>query len=459
MSEEGIQPVKHTLKDKLNFLIPSLMGVLLLMTPFEYQGQSTVAVSVISDFIRNSINQVVPIYFLILICITISFLLALIYKWKKPQFIEDSEFLLEVAEVNNFWLFVRFVGLVLAFAVAFGEQLGLPEIIWSDDTGGLILFDLINGLFVIFLVAGFILPLLTEFGLLEFVGIFLTKFMKPIFGLPGRSAVDCVASWLGDGTIGITLTNKQYKQGYYNAKEAAIISTTFSAVSITFCLVVVQNIGMMDKFGFFYLATAICGVVCALIVPRIPPLSRKPEDYYHDNEQDSGDTIPENYSRLGWGLHRAVKKAKSNGDFAQYMKSGTETVLSLWLGVIPTIMAIGTLVLILSHTTPVFDWLGIPFKPILELLQVPHATEAASTMVIGFADMVVPSIMAADIPTPMTQFVIAATSITQLIYMSETGAVILGSKLPVSFVDLFVIFIERTLVSLPIIVLLAHIIF
>ena len=150
MSEEGIQPVKHTLKDKLNFLIPSLMGVLLLMTPFEYQGQSTVAVSVISDFIRNSINQVVPIYFLILICITISFLLALIYKWKKPQFIEDSEFLLEVAEVNNFWLFVRFVGLVLAFAVAFGQELGLPEIIWSDDTGGLILFDLINGLFVIF---------------------------------------------------------------------------------------------------------------------------------------------------------------------------------------------------------------------------------------------------------------------------------------------------------------------
>ena len=73
--------------------------------------------------------------------------------------------------------------------------------------------------------------------------------------------------------------------------------------------------------------------------------------------------------------------------------------------------------------------------------------------------MVVPSIMAAQMADPMTQFIVAAVFVVQLIYMSETSAVILGSNLPVSFIDLFVLFLERTIISLPIIVLMAHLVF
>ncbi|MCZ0718092.1 YjiH family protein [Aerococcus kribbianus] len=458
--DEEVQKETFTWKQKLNFIIPSLLGVLLLMIPFQINGQSTVLVSVIADWIRETINSIVPIYYLVILVITISFLLGIIYKFFKPKFIEENDLLLEAADVSNFWLLVRFVGLILAFAVAFGQEWGVPELIWGPDTGGLILFDLINGLFIIFLVAGFVLPLLTEFGLLEFIGVFLTRFMRPVFKLPGRSAVNCVASWVGDGTIGVALTAKQYKEGYYTQREAAVVATTFSAVSITFCLVVVQNINMMDKFGIFYLTAAFVGVVCALIVPRIPPLSRKDDTYYTGQQHENAEQgIPNNFSKMEWAMQSAVKQAEHNGDFKQYLTSGAETVASLWLGVIPTIMAIGTIVLIVSYTTPVFTWLGLPFRPLLELMQVPMAAEASETMVIGFADMVVPSIMAADIPNQMTQFIVAAMSIVQLIYMSETGAVILGSNLNVSFIELFIIFIERTLISLPLIVLIAHLIF
>ena len=80
-------------------------------------------------------------------------------------------------------------------------------------------------------------------------------------------------------------------------------------------------------------------------------------------------------------------------------------------------------------------------------------------MIVGFADMVVPSILAASIQSPMTRFIVAAVSVTQLLYMSETGAVILGSKLPVNVADLFFIFLERTIITLPIIVGLAHLFF
>ena len=73
--------------------------------------------------------------------------------------------------------------------------------------------------------------------------------------------------------------------------------------------------------------------------------------------------------------------------------------------------------------------------------------------------MFLPSVIGAKIGCSMTRFIIAAVSVTQLIYMSEVGGLLLGSKIPVSFGELFIIFIQRTLVTLPIIVLVAHMIF
>ena len=65
--------------------------------------------------------------------------------------------------------------------------------------------------------------------------------MRPVFKLPGRSSIDALTSWIGDGTIGVLLTSKQYEEGYYTKKEAAIIGTTFSVVSITFSIVIIDK--------------------------------------------------------------------------------------------------------------------------------------------------------------------------------------------------------------------------
>ena len=56
-------------------------------------------------------------------------------------------------------------------------------------------------------------------------------------------------------------------------------------------------------------------------------------------------------------------------------------------------------------------------------------------------------------------FVIASVSVCQLIYLSEVGALLLASKIPVNLKELFIIFIQRTLVTLPVIALIAHLIF
>ena len=146
-------------------------------------------------------------------------------------------------------------------------------------------------------------------------------------------------------------------------------------------------------------------------------------------------------------------------DPVAFVKSGIHNVLEMWIGVIPVIMAFGTIAVIIAEFTPIFTWLGMPFIPILNLLRIPYAAEASQTMIIGFADMFLPSVIGSSIPSEMTRFIIAGVSVTQLVYLSEVGAVILGSKIEISPLELFVIFIQRTLVTLPIITLIAHVLF
>lgn len=446
---------RYSLKNFLKFLIPSLIGILLFMTPITLGGEVTIPVAFFSKNVQTLLEGFLPLIMTILIAV--SSFITMITKIFKPKFIINNGYLKNLFDVTPVWFVTRVIGMVIVLATFF--KMG-SEAIYSDNTGSLLLYNLLPILFAVFLFAGLLLPLILDFGLLEFFGSILTKIMRPVFNLPGRSSVDCIASWLGDGTIGVLLTSKQYEDGYYSSREAAIIGTSFSAVSITFSLVVIAQVGLGHMFVPFYLIVTLSGLIAAFVVPRIPPLSRKPDSYYNNKKKAASEIIPEGYSSFSWGLSQAVERAEQNNDIKKFFIDGIKNVFDMWLGVIPIVMALGTLALIVAEYTPVFQILGMPFIPLLKLLRLPEASAAASTLVVGFADMFLPSVIAAgSIKSELTRFVIAAVSVTQLIYMSEVGGLLIGSKIPVNFKELFIIFIERTLVTLPIITLFAHFLF
>lgn len=447
---------KRALKfsDYLKFILPSIIGVLILMFPIKYDGNTTILVALLANTVSDAIKPILPTTILLIINLTgIITILHRIFKFKG---IKNSPFLSNIFETNMFWTLVRAIGCILVSLTYF--KVG-PEIIWSNSTGGLILYDLLLNLFSIFFFAGFLLPFLTDFGLLEFVGVLLTPVMRPLFNLPGRSSIDCIASWIGDGTVGVALTNKQYLDGFYTAKEASIISTTFSAVSMTFSIMVLDQVGLTHLFGPYYLTILVAGFVAAIIMPRIWPLRNKPDTYYGGIKKDAGENIPDGFTNIEWGLQLAVETAEKNMSLKKLVTNGLKSAIDLWLGVLPVIMAFGTLALIIAEGTSLFQILGLPFIPLLKLLQVPYPVEASQTIMVGFSDMFLSSVIASSIPSEMTRFIIATLSVTQLVYLSEAGAVILGSDIPITPLDLFIIYIERTLITLPVIVFAAHLIF
>ncbi|GEK55433.1 YjiH family protein [Pseudoalteromonas espejiana] len=443
----------YTWRTWFTFLVPSLIGVFLFMTPIPTTDGMTIPIALMAKGVQALMSGSAQAIITLIICIT--GVMSVITKVFKPNAICQSPLLKHLFDVSIIWLAVRLFG--MAFVLMTHLGLG-SEAITSANTGALVLNDLLPVLFSVFILAGLLLPLLINFGLLELAGTMLTKIMRPVFGVPGRSAVDCTASWLGDGSVGILMTARQYDQKHYTQREAAIIGTTFSAVSITFSLVVLGQVKLEHLFAPFYATVCLAGVVAAIIVPRLPPLRFK-KDLLIDGSEPNRDAeaIPNGKTLVGHSLDVALAKADNSPGFKGTLKEGVHNALDMVFGVLPVVMAVGTFALIIAEYTPVFQYLGMPFVPFLEWLQVPEAQAAAQTIMVGFADMFIPSILAAGtIESDVTRFIIAAMSVTQLIYMSEVGALLLGSKIPVNIVELFIIFILRTLITLPVIALMAH---
>ena len=434
------------------FLIPSLIGAFLFVTPINQNGNLTIPIAVAANKLLDLMgNHTLTIIWAL---ISISALGTLLHKFVGIPFLKKDPKLNALFSVKGFWFWVRMIGFLFANMIYF--SLG-PDFIIGDLTGGLVINDLIPILVCVFLLAGILLALLLNYGLLDFFGALLIKVMRPIFNLPGRSALDCVASWLGDGSIGVLLTSKQYEEGFYSMREATVIATTFSAVSITFSLVVITQVGLEHMFLPFYLVVSLAGIVAAIIVPKLPPLCKVPETYY--TETPHREDIPHGMTSAQYGMNLALEKADKAPGIKAFLKEGMENVMEMWFGTLPVILAMGTVALIIAEFTPVFKWLGLPFIPVYQLLQLPEAQQASQTVIVGFADMFLPSVIASSIESEITRFVVAATSVTQLIYMSEIGSIIMGSKIPVSLKNLFIIFVERTIVTLPVVALLAHLIF
>jgi len=455
---------KYSISDYLFFILPSCLGLFFFLTPMKFGEKTDIAVGFVAKKILSFLSQSVSLFShieftlinaLLFITIFLTFVFGVVAKFLPKRIVYKYPALL-FFHVPTFWFIVRSLGFFITMSCFF--KIG-PEFIWHKETGTFLLQSLIPSLFCIFFCAGLLLPLLLDFGLLQFVGVFLTKVMRPVFTLPGRSSIDCLSSWVGDGSIAILLTNKQYEGGFYSKREATVIATTFSFVSITFCFVVLAHAQLEHLAGPYYLTIILSGLVAAVVCPRIPPLSWVEDSYYTKKrvEEDVKGLSARQLYQIA--IDKALSHAKKSFSFKGYFMNAFKSVLEMWTGVLTPIMCFGTISLVIANYTPIFKYLGLLFYPLLLLLQVPEALEASQAMILGFSDMFLPVIVSSSIKSDFTRFVIASVSVSQLIFMSEVGSLLLSSKMDIKFKDLVAIFFLRTLITLPIIVLCAHFVF
>jgi len=441
-------------KDVLRFLVPSIFGVIVFLIPVFFDGKPTIVYGIIFDILRGATEDYLPgvVTGLLLISGVCSIYFSLFRKNNQTKSTNRVE---QIFTTQMSWLTIRILGAIFASLVFFNVG---PQWIISPLTGGTVLFELASSLVIFFLVACLLLPFLIDFGAAEFMGTLLKKPFLLAFRLPGRASIDSMASWLGSGSVGVLITIQQLERGNYSGREAAIITTNFSIASIAFCVLVTKVIEIDHMFFEFYFSVLFSGMVAALVIPRLWPLTEK-KDFYLSKQDNFLDTPQEGKGIFSWALIQGVNKAKTAPKLRLLFKDGLINLMDIWFSLLPSVVTIGTLVLMLAEFTPVFSVITKPLIPILELMQIPEAEAAAPAFVVGFADLYLPAVIGKNIESEITRFIIACVSITQIIYMTEVGTLIIKSKIPLKIGELFFIFLLRTVITLPIITAIAHLIY
>ncbi|MFR2694034.1 MAG: hypothetical protein ACLTBV_28770 [Enterocloster bolteae] len=165
---------------------------------------------------------------------------------------------------------------------------------------------------------------------------------------------------------------------------------------------------------------------------------------------------------LKTGASRAVKKAATAPNLLKEIRSSLLDSCYVLPKVISLLTAVGIIAMLIATYTPVFNWIGKLFEPLLVLLQVPNAAEIAPSLPVGIAEMFLPVLMIADKVGTLAvgaRYMVVTVSMVQIIFFSETIVVMMSTKIPVSLKELIVCFFERTIVAIPISALFMHLLF
>jgi len=162
------------------------------------------------------------------------------------------------------------------------------------------------------------------------------------------------------------------------------------------------------------------------------------------------------------GIDRATKRAYYSEKLGKSIKDSIVDGFKVLPKVVSLLCVIGIGSMIVAKYTPVFEWLGYLFLPILKLCQVPDASAIAACMPVGITEMFIPTLIISDqinvISESARAFVVMVSTV-QVIFFAESIVVIKSTGIPVSIKQLVILFIQRTLIAIPFAALLIKIIF
>ncbi|MCD8909601.1 YjiH family protein [Staphylococcus gallinarum] len=410
------------------FFVFSFIGILCFFVPIEIAGTSSIIVDHVHLAIRALFGGLMP--YIALIMILAGAILPLIRKSYKNSF---ADFVIVVFKVLG-----AIIGVMYVFH--FG-----PALLFKKDYGPFLFEQLMMPLSVLIPVGAIALSLLVSYGLLEFVGVFMEPVMRPIFKTPGKSAVDAVASFVGSYSLGLLITNRVYKEGLYNKREATIIATGFSTVSATFMIIVANTLGLMPHWNLYFWGTLVITFIVTAITAWLPPIVNESTEYY--NGQEGEPEVEIVGSRLKTAYAEALKKNASTPSLAKNVWDNLRDGLEMTIAILPSILSIGFLGLILANFTPVIDWLSYIFYPFIYIFPTPDQALLAKASAISIIEMFLPSLLVAKAALS-TKFIVGVVSVSAIIFFSALVPCIMATEIKIPIWKLVVIWFLRVVLTL-----------
>lgn len=427
MTEKIGKPNKSEIMAKFIFL--NLLGIFMFFIPITINGSRSIPIDHIVTYIRQIPNFGIIYAGAVII---VGAILPFVRKtWNKDT-------------VTTVFSIFKVLGIFVYFTAVF--KLG-PESIQAPGMLPFVFGKVVIPVTMLVPVGAIFLAFLINYGLMEFIGVFMRPIMRPMWKTPGRSAVDAVASFVGSYSVGLLITNRVYKEGYYSDKEASIIATGFSTVSATFMVVVAKTLGLMDQWNTYFWGTLIITFIVTAITTRIYPLSKKSDKGYNGREVIH-EIKAEKGKLLSTALEEGLNACEVAPGFIEGIVKNFKDGIGLALAIGPTLMSIGFFGLVLAEFTPVFDIMGYIFLPFTMLLGFgAEATLLAKGLAISLAEMFLPASIVAS-ASPAVQAVVAVVCVSEILFFSASIPCILSTEIEIDIKDIIIIWIERVVLSL-----------
>lgn len=431
MSTEKTESRQNALGRFIGF---SLFGLFMFFFKLEWINPALKSVPV--DFIVTSLQK----FAMPLVRV---FILAVMYVGAVLPFVKKTW---HKDAITTIMSFAKIGGAIIGTIMFFGLWKDNTWL-WRGDIGPFLFNKLAIPVGLVIPIGSAFLAFLASYGLMEFIGVLVDRIMRPLFHTPGRSAIDAVASFVGSYSIALIITNGVYRDNRYTAREAAIIATGFSTVSMTFLLVVARTLGLMDHWSAYFFVSMIVTFVVTALTARLWPLKSIPDTYFGGHAAPEPELTGTRFERA-WQI--GLKTAASQPPVLTLCKDNLLAGLKMAFAVIPSITSVGLLGLWLAEFTPLFDWFGYLFYPFFKVFGMAQPLLGGKAAALCLPEMFLPSILIKSSGTMLLKFTIAVVSISEILFFSASIPCVMGTDIPLKMRDIIVIWFERVVLSIVI---------
>ncbi|MDQ2052451.1 YjiH family protein [Natronolimnohabitans sp. A-GB9] len=466
ISGESVTPEEKSIDDvdfidkgwraTLKFIVAFATGAFVFLFPIQWDGQTTIPLDVMMTLLQNASMFAVEMFTLgLLIAGGVFTTIAELHYRRVYTVSERVEewFELDYWRTSKpFWA-LRVIGAVLGVAILLEAG---PGWMFADPVVGTAWSALAITVALVIPLGAIFVNLLAELGGLQFIGTLAQPLMRPFFNLPGRSALDSAASWLGSFSIGYYLTRNVFDRGGYNKREVFVICTCFATANLGTVGAVAAVLEILHLFPIIVALYLIATLIVAAILARIPPLSTVPEEYVAEpNPEPRFTGTVGDYFRFAF--NEGVKTAKKGDSIARASVVGFIDGMKLAGMIIGTVLTIAMTVLLLEHYTAFFAYISAPFIPLMNILGIPDPQMAATGIIAGGAEYFIGATMVVEADVLTQVFVVIVTS-GQAIFIAASAPMMVDmfDDVPMRFRDLLLLLVLRTAFLIPVAAALTH---
>lgn len=247
-----------------------------------------------------------------------------------------------------------FLIVFLGFFGFIGMRMGFPNMLNTlMQTSYSLLLETVFYIMAITVLSGALGNLLVEFGVVRLVEVILRPLMKPLYNLPGVSALGGIMTFLSDNPAIISLSKDTNFARYF--KKYQLISLTNFGTAFGMGLVVI-----MFMMGKGYLNAALVGLLGAIIGSIIS--TRLMQRFILKSRPDLDVEISEEK-----GNEQNISFKTDGGVFLRLLNAvldGGKSGVEIGLAIIPGVLIISTLVMMLTFGMPEGGYTGGAYEGI-----------------------------------------------------------------------------------------------